>query len=83
MAQYLAYSEILVEILNWNADGEMYKECKLLAHSLLDMFVDRLGPIGHCKHCHHGNDVEEEAGAGVVENVQQNERREAEDVDVL
>ena len=82
MAQYLAYLEILVEILNWNTDGEMYKECKLLARGLPDMCVDSLEPIGHCKHCHHGNDVEEEADAGLVENVQQNERREAEDADV-
>ena len=71
----------MVEIAVWNADGEMYKECKVLARSLFTVFMERLGPIGYDKHCHHGDDVEEEANIGVIENVQQNERREAEDVD--
>ena len=46
LVQYLAYLGTLVEIADWDADGEIHGECKMVARSLSETFKERLEAIG-------------------------------------
>ena len=46
LMQYLAYLEILAEIIDWDADGKTHKECNVIARSLSAKFKERLKAMG-------------------------------------